>query len=67
MTYVSSLLIEDECDHLGNTLRKNKDIFAWNMPDIDLVVVFHELNILFVAWPVQQKVHHFHPDRQKII
>ena len=53
MTYVSSLLIEDECDHLGNTLRKNKDIFAWNMPDIDLVVVLHELNILSVAWPVQ--------------
>ena len=49
MTNVSSLLIDDECDHLGDMLQKNKDILAWSHSDmlgIDPSMASHRLNIL---------------------
>ena len=51
-------------------LQRNKDIFAWahsDMSGIHPYVASHKLNVSPTLRPVQQKVWHFHSDRQKII
>ena len=70
ITYTSSLLTQEELELLESMLKCNKDIFAWthsDMPRIHPFVASHKLNILPTSRPIQQKVRHFHPDRQKII
>ena len=66
MTYASFLLTRDECGNLGKMLCKNKDILEWihlDMLGIDLMMVFHKLNLLSIAQPIQYKVQRFHLDR----
>lgn len=49
ITYVKALLNREECNHLWQVLMRNKDAFAWkhsNMPNINLVVASHKLNII---------------------
>ena len=56
MTYTSSLLNRDKCDHLDEILCKNKDIFVLIHLDIlgiDLVMVSHKLNILPTTQPIR--------------
>ena len=70
ITYTSFLLTHDGLELLKNMLQHNEDIFAWthsDMPRIHPFVASHKLNILPTSRPIQQKVRHFHPDRQKII
>ena len=62
--------MQEELKLLESMLKRNKDIFARthsDMPRIHPFVASHKLNILTTSRPIQQKVQHFHPDRQKII
>ena len=70
ITYTSSLLAHNELELLRNMLQHNKDIFVWthsNMPGIHPIVASYKLNISPTSWSIQQKIQHFHQNRQNII
>lgn len=48
-TFMSTLLIKEEHNHLVQFLKNNIDALAWrhsNMPGIDLTMASHKLNIV---------------------
>ena len=70
LTYISSLLFDEERERLQFVLLNNIDVFAWSHSDmvgINLTVASHKLNIILAARPVRQKVRCFHPKRYQII
>ncbi|KAL0421225.1 UNVERIFIED_CONTAM: Transposon Ty3-G Gag-Pol polyprotein [Sesamum latifolium] len=57
-------------EEIVKCLRKNKDVFAWTLQDlegIDPGVITHHLNIDSNVKPVKQKKLHFGPKKDKII
>ena len=69
-TYVSSLLSNEEREHLQLELLNNIDVFTWshsNMVGINPTMASHKLNIIPTTRPVRQKVRRFHLNRHQII
>ena len=55
-TYVSSLLSNEEKEHLQRVLLRNIDVFSWNHLDMirmDPMLASHRLNIIPAAKPVR--------------
>ncbi|KAL0446534.1 UNVERIFIED_CONTAM: hypothetical protein Slati_1781300 [Sesamum latifolium] len=65
---IGSKMKEDVRDQVVNCLRKNKDIFAWTLQDlegIDPGVITHHLNLNPTIKPVKQKKRHFGSEKDK--
>ena len=70
LTYVNTLLSNEEKEHLRHVLVGNADIFAWShsfMAGIDQTLAFHKLNVIAMPKLVRQKIRRFHLDHHKII
>ncbi|KAL0444138.1 UNVERIFIED_CONTAM: hypothetical protein Slati_2136500 [Sesamum latifolium] len=70
ITKIGSKMKEDIREQVINCLRKNKDIFAWTLQDlegIDPGIIRHHLNLDPTIKPVKQKKQHFGPKKDKII
>ncbi|XP_073137842.1 uncharacterized protein [Henckelia pumila] len=55
---------------LVDCLKKNKDVFAWSVSELQRVsadIMVHRLNILAGARPIKQKKRHFGPEKDKVI
>ena len=62
---ISSKLSEKEKSELILLLKKFKDVFAWDyneMPELDLGLVVHTLNVDLEAKPVAQPARVFHTE-----
>ena len=69
-TNISSLLSNEEREHLRLMLVNNIYVFAWkhlDMIGINPTMASHKLNIIPAARPIRHKVRYFHPIRHQII
>ena len=69
-TRVGAELEENTKKDLVQFLKKNVDVFAWShedMPDIDLRVITHRLNVSPSFKPIRQKKRVFAPERDNAI
>ena len=70
LTYIITLLANEEKEQLRHVLLGNKDIFASSHSDmvgIDPTLASHKLNVIATAKPMRQRVRRFHPDHHPII
>ncbi|KAL0295872.1 UNVERIFIED_CONTAM: hypothetical protein Sangu_3180300 [Sesamum angustifolium] len=70
VTKIGSKMAENVQNQVVNCLRRNKDIFAWTLEDlegIDPCVIMHHLNLKPSVRPVKQKKRHFESAKDKII